>query len=68
MRCGLLHEHARAACITTKKNKHRCQPSQLAPAGEFHGGSFGVYGTPPLALKPASRRGIIAQPFGSEKR
>ena len=59
---GLLDGQSRAAVITTKKNKHRCQLSQLAPAGEFHGGSFGVCGTPPVA----SMRSTVAKPLGSE--
>jgi hypothetical protein len=38
------------AALYDKKNKHRCQLEfEFAPAGSFHGGSFGVSGTPPGA-------------------
>ena len=36
--------------IGTNENKHHCQFGEgLTPAGRFHGGSFGVSGTPPGA-------------------
>ena len=40
------HALGARAAINDKKNKHRCQ-LKLAPAGSFHGGCFGVSGTPP---------------------
>jgi hypothetical protein len=37
--------------IVKNENKHRCQSGVgLAPAGKFLGGSFGVSGTPPMAI------------------
>jgi hypothetical protein len=40
--------HTRAA--NDKKNKHLCKLVWFAPAGKFHGGSFGVSGTPPVCI------------------
>ena len=48
-RRGLRTMRPRAAITTKRTNTAANSELEFAPAGEFHGGSFGVSGTPPGA-------------------